>query len=507
MSRLYRSSVNMAASATGYVIPLLVTLIATPLLLKWLGVASFGLQSLVAVIIGYFTLMDLGLDLPIMKLLSETRAKNDLQGENRMLSTTLQLYGLIGVAGMLSIMLASAWLPRAVFRVPSDLLPEATLVFRLAGLGFLGSVLTSWGKAVAAGLQRFEIIGFVSCISSVVGVGLGLIVVMLGFGVVGYVLVRVVVSLLTGPAHWMAARRFLPTFEFKWGIDRNALGRVSSYVGYGAVNRIVGSVVGRLDQTLIGIWLGVAAAGVYSVPYLMVTSLGYMAANTLGFLFPMASELQSLGRMDQLRNVFVRATRFVSAVAGMAFVLLFVFADKVLTLWVPTIAVQATPVLRLLTAAVYITTLCSALTNNVLVGIGHMREYTIYAIIRGAVLGALCLLFIRPLGLKGAGWALLLTGIVDLVYLIVVSSKYLQLSPKLLFVSAYLKPMALTAILGLFAFLAQPTIVSWLSLALVTTALSAGYVLIGFTTDVFGETEKRALAGLWRLAARRVAES
>jgi hypothetical protein len=46
MNCLQRSSVNITSSAAGYVVPMLVNLIATPLLLRGLGEAAFGLQSL-----------------------------------------------------------------------------------------------------------------------------------------------------------------------------------------------------------------------------------------------------------------------------------------------------------------------------------------------------------------------------------------------------------------------------------------------------------------------------
>ena len=77
MNRLQRSSVNMLAGMAGYAVPMLVNLIATPFLLRGLGEAAFGLQSLVAVIIGYLTIMDMGLAWPIIKFLAEDHARKD----------------------------------------------------------------------------------------------------------------------------------------------------------------------------------------------------------------------------------------------------------------------------------------------------------------------------------------------------------------------------------------------------------------------------------------------
>ncbi|MBU1630879.1 MAG: oligosaccharide flippase family protein, partial [Candidatus Omnitrophica bacterium] len=349
------------------------------------------------------------------------------------------------------------------------------------------------------GLQRYEISGTVSVVSNVVGVGLGLVMVYAGYGVVSYVLVRVIVSLASGPAYWLLARRLLPTFRIKWRIDLATLQRIRGYVGYGAINRVVSSLVSRLDQTLIGIWLGVAAAGIYSVPFLVVNSLGYMISVMLGFIFPMASELQSLKEMDSLRDIFTRATLFVSSLAGMVFIPLFVLGDIFLALWVPSIAQQATSVLRLLTLASYMGVLCVCLTNSVVLGLGHMRQFTIYTTIRGIVLGALCLLLIRPFGLEGAGWALLLTVIVDGVYLFVALRNYLKISPLMLFRKSYLKPMTLSFVLGALFWLTRPWGHSWLGLVAIASVLELIYIFVGFRLGIFGDTEKRAVMGLYKV--------
>ena len=107
MSNIKKSSINIFSGAIGYIVPMLVNLVTTPLLLHTLGETEYGLQSLVSVIIGYLTFMDMGLDLPITKYLAEDRAQQDKTSENHLLSTTLQLYIYIGLAGMISIFLLS----------------------------------------------------------------------------------------------------------------------------------------------------------------------------------------------------------------------------------------------------------------------------------------------------------------------------------------------------------------------------------------------------------------
>jgi Na+/serine symporter len=68
--------------------------------------------------------------------------------------------------------------------------------------------------------------------------------------------------------------------------------------------------------------------------------------------------------------------------------------------------------------------------------------------------------------------------------------------------SAYLKPMTLgVGVTGL-AFLMRPLATSWFGLGLASGIVGLAYVTAGFAVGVFGETEKRALVELYRVAVR-----
>jgi O-antigen/teichoic acid export membrane protein len=497
MSRLERSSVNMLTSLAGYIFPMIISFVTTPLLLRMLGEAAYGIQNLVGVVVGYLVFMDMGLDIPITKFLAEDRARKDSVAQNHLLSTTLQLYMLVGALGMVIIMLLSDWLAKSVFQVPEHLVSQAIYVFRIAGIGFLGGVLMSWGTATMNGLQRYDVNYSVSVTLGTIGALLGLGAVYAGYGLVGYVLTRTIFTLLAGPVYFLMARHLLPDFHLCVGLHKATLRRVISYVGYGSLNRITRGVAGTIDKTLIGAWVGVAATGVYAVPFLVVQSLGFMISFALGFIFPMASELQSMGQMDQLRDIFVRASRFIAALACLVFIPLFILGDLFLALWVPSIAGRATTLLQLLSIAGFIGTLTASLTNNILIGLGGIKHFSIYCTIRSLVLGLLCAVFIWTLGMEGAGWAVLSTCFIDVIYFVLVIRSYLQFPVIHLLHSAYLKPLMLGSVLGVLAFVSRPIAESWVGLSAVGLGLTIFYCLTGYAIGVFGETEKRVVVALW----------
>jgi O-antigen/teichoic acid export membrane protein len=476
---------------------MVINLIATPILLKTLGEAAYGIQSFVNVIIGYLTVMEMGLDVGIIKFVAEDRATGNTVASNRLLSTTLQLYALIGLLGMLTIIFFADFFAQYVFKVPEELVGQATHVFQLAGIGFFGSIGMTWGRAVTQGMQRFDISYSVLIINQMFGLGLGLGAVYLGYGVVGYVLMRVIILCLSGATFWILAMYLLPGFQLSWGLDRKALSRIKGYVGYGMLNRTLGSLVGKLDQTLIGIWIGVAAAGIYSVPFMISNSFAYMISYMVGFVFPMASEFQSLGQMDRFVDIFIRTSRFVAALANMIFIPLLVIGDIFFVLWLgDDFAGKTADVFRLLVLSSYLGVLSVSLTNNVVVGTGHIREFTIYNCIRATSLGLGCVLLIRPLGIEGAALSVLLSNIVNVIYLVIVLKRYLQISLVFLFRMAYLKPIMLGFVLAGLSYLLRPLAGTWSGFILVGIALEIFFVGVGYLIGIFGETEKRAILGL-----------
>lgn len=496
--RLNRTSRNAIFSVAGYIIPLAVTFVTAPFLLHSLGDAAYGIQSLVSVVIGYFAVMDAGLDYPITKYLAEDHARGDVESQNRLLSTTLQMYALIGLVGMLGLFFAADWLASVLFDVPPELEEQAVIVFRLAGIGVLGSVGLSWGRAVGMGIQRFDMTYSVATVTGVAGTVTGLLAVIAGYGVVGYVAARVVWSFFGIFAYYALAQRLLPTFQMHWGIYRDVIKRVRGYLGYGILNRIVGSFGGRLDQTLIAVWLGVAAAGIYALPFLVVSSLSYTLAYMVGFIFPMASELHSQGELAQLRSIYVRVSSFLAAVACMTFIPLVVFGEPFLILWLgPEVAEQADTVFILLALSTFISILSATIINFVNIGVGRMRDSTIYSFSRIGMIAVGCMLFIRPLGITGAGVALLLSNIVDILYMTVSLRNFPAMSLVGVLRSCYWKPLALGLFLALPAIAVRSFASTWLNLVLVVGAYVLIYGGIALRIGIFGDYERRALFGMW----------
>lgn len=75
----------------------IIGLILTPFIIRSLGDSEYGLYILIGSIIGYISILDLGLNNTIIRYVSKYRAENDKIEEESFLATTMLIYGVISL--------------------------------------------------------------------------------------------------------------------------------------------------------------------------------------------------------------------------------------------------------------------------------------------------------------------------------------------------------------------------------------------------------------------------
>ncbi|MEM5342454.1 flippase, partial [Paraburkholderia azotifigens] len=68
---------NVVINLIGLVLPTFVSLVTVPSYIKLLGVERYGVISLVWTLIGYFSILDLGMSMAAQNHISKARASND----------------------------------------------------------------------------------------------------------------------------------------------------------------------------------------------------------------------------------------------------------------------------------------------------------------------------------------------------------------------------------------------------------------------------------------------
>ncbi|HTJ52720.1 MAG TPA: MATE family efflux transporter [Cyclobacteriaceae bacterium] len=492
MNNLKRVGINMISGGVGFVIPMAINFFSTPYVIKILGKEAFGLQVLGNVIIGYLIVADMGLDIPITKKIAEYYAKNDEGYKSKFLIATIKLYFIIGLLGTLIVFLFTEKLI-SLLAIPSGLLHDAKLVFYMTSIGFMGSIINMWGKAVFNGIHRYDLANAVSIFNNLFGVIIGILLLVNGYGVIGFFSARIVGLLVSGLIYIFLARKLMNRFTLFPIIDYEVWSYLKEQIGYGFVLRLSGMIFSRMDQTLISSYLGVAVLTVYSIPILIANTLSGLIASVTHFAFPMASSMSFTRSISEMEPFFIRISKFITIISTLVFVPFIIFGDKFLALWISTeVSSQSHIVLVMLLSAFYINTCFTIAIIVFMVGIGQLKTFTFYGATRGILLMINFAFLIKFYGLEGAGYSYIISLVLDFAFLVYCLRNKLKFNIRAVS-NAHIKPIALGLFLGTIMFFLRSYASSWINLLALITSFPIAYCIIGWLINLFDHTEKEII--------------
>ena len=124
----------MLWSMSGTVLPLLVALITVPYLIAAMGLSRFGVLSIAWVVVGYFSLFDLGLGRAITQLISKKIGHGRYEEIPSIVISGMVLMTALGIVGGLLIAALSPWLVGTKLGIPDGLRSETLISFYLLAL-------------------------------------------------------------------------------------------------------------------------------------------------------------------------------------------------------------------------------------------------------------------------------------------------------------------------------------------------------------------------------------
>src|SRR6266700_2547428 len=114
---------NTVWNLLGQLLPMAVAVVTIPVLVRGLGLDRFGVLSLAWIVIGYFSLFDLGIGRALTKLVADKLAADDEKSIPPLAWTSLLLMFLLGSLGGVVTLAISRWLVYSALKIPVVLQP------------------------------------------------------------------------------------------------------------------------------------------------------------------------------------------------------------------------------------------------------------------------------------------------------------------------------------------------------------------------------------------------
>ncbi|MEN8257635.1 MAG: flippase [Thermodesulfobacteriota bacterium] len=415
---------NALWNIVGHSAPLVVAFFAFPFLINGLGTDRFGILSLAWMVIGYFSLFDLGLGRALTKLIAEKLGAGDGDTIPDLAQTGLCLMTALGFLGTFVVVAVSHQLVFNILNVPSFLQVETVHSFYVLSLSIPFVIASTGLRGILEAYQRFDL-------ANAVRIPLGVITFL------GPVLVLPFSDSLV-PVMWVLGCgrlivciwslflcvRLVPDLLGKAKIQRNLFRPLLSFGGWMSVSNALGPFLVYIDRFLIGSMIAMAAVAYYVTPYEVATKLWLVPYAVAGVLFP-AFSTTLVNDKFHAQRLFNRGVNYIFVALFPVVLAIVIFAQQGLGLWLGAeFAENSTRVLQWISVGVLINSL-GHIPFALIQGAGkpditaklHLFELPIYLL-------ALWLL-VDLYGIEGAAIAWVGRVILDTLLLFFISKRYL----------------------------------------------------------------------------------
>lgn len=301
---------NSIYGLLSWLLPIIPTFVATPIVVKTLGDEQYGVLVVIIGFISYFFTTAIGK--VAAKYVAEYTATGAKDRISAVISGTLVFGFLTTLAGSLATAaLARPIVERVLFIKPA-LQDEAVTGLYIASLTIITIVVGQVFQLVLQGLHRFDRFLLLANLSSVsFSVG-SIVLVLLGYGLVGLLWWNFATWLIVCFASYLAARHALPEFRFTLNIGGNTFRLVISYALSLMAYQLFGNVLLLFERGWIFAQFGGEALTYYVIPMALAMYVHMFVSSLVLAMFPKVNEL--LDRPEQLTRLYIRATKVVVAI-------------------------------------------------------------------------------------------------------------------------------------------------------------------------------------------------
>jgi O-antigen/teichoic acid export membrane protein len=343
---------NALLNFIGQATPLVVGVITIPFIVRGLGTERFGLLSLAWVVLGYFSVFDLGLGRATTKFVAEALGKGEADQVPRLVWTAVTVQAVLGIVGALVLTGITPLLVERILKVPSDLFGEAKATFRLLALSIPVVLISGSFRGVLEASQRFDLVNAVSIPISVLAYILPLVSLLFGMNL-SSIVVLILLARVWALAAFVALNLYNTPGLRKYKGSLSLFSRLFSFGGWITVSSVVSPVLVYLDRFLVGSLLSMSAVAYYSAPYETVTRLLIIPGSLTMTLFPAFSSLEGVKDKQKLGILFARSIKYVLLILGPIILVVILFAKEALQIWLgPDFAKQSSAVLVILALGV-----------------------------------------------------------------------------------------------------------------------------------------------------------
>ena len=310
-------------------------LIYTPYMLRCLGQNEYGVYSLVASIIAYLTILDLGFGSAIVRFTAKFKAEGKTNEQWEMFGMFLCIYTIIGLLAFLGGYILYLNVDNLFERTmtPSDLSQAQTMmIFLIVNLA-ITFPLSIFGSIVTA-YEDFAFLKIVQIIRILLCTGTLVLLLYWGYKAIAMVIVQTVFNIATLIINTLYCFLKLKIKVWFRGFNWILIKEITTYSFWMFLNAVMDKIYWGTGQFVLGAISGTIAVAIYSIGITLQGMYMLFSTSISNVLLPRVTEMISKNRTTtEISNLFISTGRIQAIVMFLILSGFTVFGKGFIHLW------------------------------------------------------------------------------------------------------------------------------------------------------------------------------
>ena len=327
-----------AGAALNYVVILLniaVGLLYTPYMLRMMGQSEYGLYSLVASIIAYLTVLDLGLGNAVIRYTAKDRAEGKTKEQYEMFGMFIVLYSIISVLALVGgIVLYLNMDTMFGSTMTDDEISKSGIMMLILVFNLAFTFPMSIFRSIMNAYERFIFPKVINLIRILLNTVIMIALLEMGYKAIAMVILQTVFNVSTLIINFIYCKYKLQIrimfARFQWGFLRE----VAVYSFWIFLNVIMDKIYWSTGQFILGIVSGTAAIAVFAVAIQLHAMYMQFSTAISSVFLPKVTGMVTLRNSNkEISDLFIKTGRIQNIVMAMILFGFLTFGRPFVMLW------------------------------------------------------------------------------------------------------------------------------------------------------------------------------
>ena len=423
--------INMASGMVTTVINTVAMVVAYPIYLHFLGYEKYGVWLVLATVLTFAQLGNLGMGQAVMKLVAEEYGRGNIEGIQHSVTTALALLSVSGTVALIIILALKNQIV-AAFKLSDENAKMVLWLLPYIGVLSIYVFVVQVFEALLSGLGRMDLTNYIQSLGRGISVAVAGLLLFIGFGVksllIGSILSYLFIHIVSLVCIWrIAPIRFLQINSF----DVYRCKRLLHFGGAVFGGSLISMFLSPFNKLMLSRYAGVSTVPIYEIAYNGSMQVRALFEAALRAMMPEVSRIganmtiEAKNRISQLNS---HAMKLIFFFAIPIYGILAIFAPLLLRVWLGNGFVETLPgAFRIILIGAFLS-LLGVPAYYTLMGTGHVR-YNLGAHIAQATINLiiiLCTLIVSTVSINVVVWSSSIAMAGATLYLILQKRRTLQ---------------------------------------------------------------------------------